>query len=251
MGVSHFLLFSQTDSTTNFRIARFPQGPTLYFRVLSFSLMREILKLQKKPKSTTMEYLTAPLLVLNNIPMQTPQGKLLCSMLQNMFPTIDTSRVELSKIRRVVLFHYDREAETLEFRHYIINIKLIGLSKSIKRIIHSEIPDLSNFADAAEFVLKAEANLSDSEVEPDSVVTFNQEDNSGKKNKKTHQQSVNLIESGPRMTLRLIKVTDGLNAGKVLYHVPDEPETKDDSDQDMNDGPDDDDNDNDDEKDIE
>jgi ribosome biogenesis protein SSF1/2 len=221
MGVSHFLLLSQTESCTNLRMAKFPQGPTLYFRIQAYSLMKEVAALQKKPKSPGSEFLTAPLIVLNNMPVETSHGKLMCSMFQGMFPTINTTKVKLAEIRRVVLFHYDREKDTVEFRHYTINVKIVGVSKSVKRIIRSEIPDLGNFADAAEFVLKAEANLSDSEFEEDSVVTLAQ-NYPGVANNKSQQRSINLVECGPRLNLKLIKVTDGLNAGKVLYHVPDE-----------------------------
>jgi ribosome biogenesis protein SSF1/2 len=194
--------------------------------------MKDIAALHKKPKSPGSEFMTAPLLVLNNMPVETSHGKLLCSMFQNMFPTINTTKVKLADIRRVVLFHYDREKETVEFRHFTITVKMIGVSKSVKRIIRSEIPDLSNFADAAEFVFKAEANLSDSEYEADSVVTLAQ-NYPGVGNAKSQQRSINLVECGPRMTLRLIKVTDGLNTGKVLYHVPDEKVTREDSDEEL------------------
>lgn len=232
MGVSHFLLVSQTENYTNLRIARFPQGPTLYMRIQSYSLMKDVLALQKKPKSPGNEFRTAPLLVLNNMPVESSHGKLLCSMFQNMFPTINTGKVKLGDIRRVVLFHYDREQDLVEFRHFLITVKLVGVSKSVKRIIRSEIPDLGNFADAAEFVLKAEANLSDSEMEPDSVITLAQ-DYPGSVNTKSQQRSINLVECGPRMTLRLIKVTDGLNAGKILYHIPEESLSKDDDDEEI------------------
>ncbi len=240
LGVTHLLMFSQTESATNLRMARLLQGPTCYFRITSFSLMTDVLSIQKKARVCEADYLVAPLLVLNNFPVDTPQGKLMCSMLQGLFPTINTARVKLADVRRVVLFHYDREGDTVEFRHYAIGVKTVGLCKSVKRIVRSQIPDMGNFADAADFVLKAEANLSDSEVEGDSIVTMDIEpplsfpaqrraaagrqpiiDRQGERaGARTQQRGINLIECGPRMTLRLIKVTDGLNAGKVLYHVP-------------------------------
>lgn len=219
LGVSHLMLLSQTDSTTNLRLGKFPQGPTLYLRILNFSLMKEVTALQRKPRSPSSEYRTAPLLVLNNMPLESSHGKLLCSMLQNMFPSINTSKVKLSEVRRVVLFNYDSQEDVIEMRHYFINVKITGLSKSVKRIIRAEIPDLGNFADAAEYVLKAEANLSESEVEPDSVVTLGPETSGPESASKSQQRSVQLIECGPRLTMRLVKVTEGLNTGKVLYHA--------------------------------
>lgn len=234
MGVSHIMMFSQTDSTTNLRVGKFPQGPTCFFQVLEYSLMKDVLALQKKPKSPGSEYNCAPLLVLNNFPVESSHGKLLCSMFQNMFPTINTTKVKLATIRRILLFHYDREQDRIEFRHFTVAVKLVGVCKSVKRLIRSEIQDLGNFADAAEYVLKAEANLSDSEVEPDSVVTLGQ-DYRGESNTKSSQRSINLVEAGPRMTLRLIKITDGLNNGKVLYHVPTEEIQTDDSNEELDD----------------
>lgn len=222
LGVSHLLLLSQTDATTNLRLGKFPQGPTLYFRLLRFSLMKEVMALQRKPRSPSAEYKTAPLLVLNNMPMESSHGKLLCSMLQNMFPSINTAKVKLSEVRRVVLFDHDAQEDVIEMRHYLINVKAMGLSKSVKRIIRAEIPDLNNFADAADYVLKAEANLSESEVEPDSVITLGQDYPGPGRAANLQQRSVQLTECGPRLTMRLVKVTEGLNTGKVLYHAPTE-----------------------------
>lgn len=219
LGVSHLILLSQTDSTTNLRLGKFPQGPTLYFRILSFSLMKEVTGLQRKPRSPSSEYRTAPLLVLNNMPLESSHGKLLCSMLQNMFPSINTSKVRLSEVRRVVLFNYDAQEDAIEMRHYFINVKATGLSKSVKRIIRAEIPNLSNFADAAEYVLKAEVNLSESEMEPDSLITLGPDHPTPEYATKSQQRSVQLVECGPRITMRLVKVTEGLNTGKVLYHA--------------------------------
>lgn len=226
LGVSHLLLLSQTDSTTNLRLGKLPQGPTLYFRVLRFSLIREILALQRKPRSPSTEYRTAPLLVLNNMPLESSHGKLLCSMLQNLFPSIHTAKTKLSEVRRVVLFDYNAQEDVIEMRHYVINVKLVGLSKSIKRLVRSEIPDLNNFADAAEYVLKAEANLSESEVEPDSVLALDQDCADPGNVARSQQRSIQLSECGPRLTLRLVKVTEGLNTGKVLYHVSGEATLK-------------------------
>lgn len=218
MGVSHIMLVSQGEASMMLRIGKFPQGPTLFFGILNYALMKDVLAIQKKPRPPGSEYTTAPLLVLNNMPIESSHGKLLCSMLQGMFPTINTGKVRLAEIRRVVLFHYDREEDTVELRHYTIIVKQVGVSRSVKKIIRSEIQDLSTFADAAEYVLKAEANLSESEMEPDSVVTLGQNYH-GEPDSKGSQRSINLYESGPRLTLKLFKMMEGLNKGKVFYRA--------------------------------
>lgn len=215
--VSHFMLVSQSENATNLRIGKFPKGPSLYFRIQSYMLAKDVMAAQKNPKSPGLEYATAPLLVLNNFDVESSEGKLLCSMFQGMFPTINTSKVKLVDIRRVALFNYDRETQTIEMRHYAINVKVTGVSKLVKRIVRSDIPDLGAVNDIGDFVLRAAAE-SESEFEPDSVVTLGQ-DYHGQANTKSSQRSIALTEMGPRLTLKLVKVLDGFCEGEVLYHT--------------------------------
>lgn len=218
LGVSHFVLLTQTEETLNLRLAKFPQGPTLYFRIHGFTLHKDIQASTHRPRSFLHEFDTAPLLVLNNFNNTTSvEGKLMCTMLQSMFPTVNTGKVKLSEIRRVVLCHYNREEDMVEFRHYAIHIKLVGVSKTVKRILKADIPNLSQFDDISEFIMK-EAAGSDSEVEEDSVVTLGQ-DYLGALNKKSSKRAINLVEIGPRIKMQLIKILDGFCAGKTLYHI--------------------------------
>ena len=218
LGVTHFMLLTQTEETLNLRLAKFPQGPTLYFRIHGFTLHKDIQACANRPHSFLHEFDTAPLLVLNNFNSSTSvEGKLVCTMLQSMFPTVNTAKVRLSDIRRVVLCHYNREEDMIEFRHYAITVKMVGVSKTVKRILKADVPDLSQFDDISEFIMR-EAAGSDSEVEEDSVVTLGQ-DYVGKMNKKSSKRAVNLIEIGPRIKMQLIKILDGFCAGKTLYHI--------------------------------
>lgn len=215
--VSHFMIMSQSETSTNLRIAKFPKGPSLYFKVQSYILAKDVLASQKSPKSPGLEFATAPLLVLNNFDVESSEGKLLCSMFQGIYPTINTTKVKLVDIRRVVLFHYDRENGLIEMRHFSINVKVTGVSKLVKRIVRSDIPDLGAVADIGDFVLRAAAE-SESEVEPDSMVTLGQ-DYHGHANTKSSQRSIALAELGPRMSLKLVKILDGFCEGDVLYHA--------------------------------
>jgi ribosome biogenesis protein SSF1/2 len=45
------MMFTQTDIATWMRLARSPAGPTLTFRVHSYSTMRDVVGLQKRPIS--------------------------------------------------------------------------------------------------------------------------------------------------------------------------------------------------------
>ncbi len=42
IGVTHLLIFGQTDAGTNLRILRAPRGPTLTFRVNKYALAKDV-----------------------------------------------------------------------------------------------------------------------------------------------------------------------------------------------------------------
>ncbi|KAI8381117.1 Brix domain-containing protein [Radiomyces spectabilis] len=218
LGVTNFMIFSRTEKNVNLRICRVPRGPTLTFRVAEYALAKDCLALQRNPKSSDAEYHKSPLLVLNNFKQEGKEFKVMTAMLQNMFPAIEIQTMQLSQARRVLLFNYNEETKMIDVRHYSIGVKATGVSKSIKRVINTDVPDLGNFEDIADYVLK-EAIISESDVEdgPESTVTLAQ-NFPGRNNRKNEQRAVKLHELGPRLTLELIKVENGLCSGEVLYH---------------------------------
>ncbi|KAI9281325.1 Brix domain-containing protein [Umbelopsis sp. AD052] len=218
LGVSHFMIFSRTEKGTNMRIARVPRGPTLTFKVEQYALAKDVLAMQRSPKSPGVEFLTSPLLVLNNFNQEGKQFKLMTTMFQNMFPSINVQTMQLADARRVVLLNYNSDTNMIDFRHYAIGVKPIGVSKSVKKIITTEVPNLADLEDISEYVLR-EAVISESDVEdgPESTVTLGQ-DYVGRGNRQSEQRAIRLHEIGPRMQLTLTKVENGLCGGEVLYH---------------------------------
>ncbi|KAK3817327.1 MAG: Brix domain-containing protein [Benniella sp.] len=217
LGVTHFVILSRTDHGTNLRIARVPRGPTLSFQVKTYSLAKDIAAMQKSPKSPGSEFNLAPLLVLNNFG-DSKELKLVSTVFQNMFPPINIQSMHLADARRVVLLNYNSETKHIDFRHYNVSVKPVGVSKSIKRVITTEVPDLQGFSDISEYVLRgAYASESDIEDGPESTVTLGQ-DYIGRNNRKQDQRAIKLVELGPRMELRLVKIQAGLCDGEVLYH---------------------------------
>ena len=88
--------------------------------------------------------MTPPLVVLNNFSQSVESHtKLMRVTFQHMFPTINIKTVRLSECRRVVLFHLTEEG-TVEMRHYAVRANPVGVSKSVKRIIESKLPDLGS-----------------------------------------------------------------------------------------------------------
>ncbi|ORE21092.1 Brix-domain-containing protein [Rhizopus microsporus] len=212
LGVTHFVIFSRTEKNVNLRICRVPRGPTLTFRVVEYALAKDCLALQRNPKTSDTEYRTSPLIVLNNFQQPGKEFKVMTAMLQNMFPSIDVQTIQLSQAKRVLLFNYNEDTQQIDVRHYSIGVKATGVSKSIKRVVNTDLPNLGDFEDISDYILK-EAIVSESDVEdgPESTVTLPDQ-------RRNEQRAVRLYEIGPRMTLELVKVENGICGGEVLYH---------------------------------
>jgi ribosome biogenesis protein SSF1/2 len=62
--------------------------------------------------------------------------------------------MKLSDAKRVVLFHLNPETNIIEMRHYRITVKTLGISKSVKSIIQTKVPDLRGYNDISEYIMK-------------------------------------------------------------------------------------------------
>ncbi|KAJ3118420.1 hypothetical protein HDU96_001938 [Phlyctochytrium bullatum] len=135
--------------------------------------------------------------VLNNFQDDEKHLKLLVSVFQNMFPAINVKTMKLTEARRVVLFHRDPETDKIEVRHYSIDVKSIGVSKSVKTIIQADVPDLHSFQEIGDYILRgAYASESDVEDGPESSVTLPQK-YVGRGNRKAERRAIKLTELGP------------------------------------------------------
>ena len=219
LGVTHLLVLSRSPLSVNFRIIRNPQGPTIHFKVEKYSLARDVLASQKRPVIYEELFDHPPLVVLNGF---TVEGKkhlqLAQTLIQNMFPTIDMDKIKLATIRRALLLQYSAEDDLIDFRQYSIKAVPAGVSRSVKKLLQNKIPDLSKYEDICDFVLKP-GQLSDSEFEGEQVELELPQDIGGPGKKKGQRTKIRLIEIGPRMSLRLTKIEEGINDGEVLYHA--------------------------------
>ena len=182
---------------------------------------------------------------------------LVSSMFQNMFPSINVTSVKVNTIRRCVLINLDAKTQKMEFRHYTIKVVPVGMSKPLKKIVQGKVPNLSRYQDMSEYLAGNHYTkiseildkftpfclyitfldrcaiendiflfnigggaLSESEAEDDpeiSRVTLPQ-GLSSRGNMSSEQSSVRLVELGPRMTMSLVKIEEGMHDGEVLYH---------------------------------
>ncbi|KAJ3263581.1 hypothetical protein HDU77_010403 [Chytriomyces hyalinus] len=224
LGVSHLVMFSTSESNSGaklgLRMGRMPRGPTMYFNVKEYVLTKDVQGAQMRPKSPGSDFKTSPLVVLNNFNDPAKHVKLMATMFQNMFPPINVQTMKLNDARRIVLFNLDSEKGVIEMRHYSIGVKPIGLSKSVKNLVQTNIPDLNKFEDVSDYVLRsAFASESDVEDGPESTVTLAQKYvGRGNNSQTAAQRAVKLVELGPRLQLKLVKITEGLCSGEVLHH---------------------------------
>ena len=274
LGVSHLLLFSRSETgNLNLRVALTPRGPTLHFRVETYSLCKDIRRTLRHAKSAGKEYVSPPLLVMNKFVSSEASGDsqqrvpkhletLVTSIFQSLFPPISPQDTPLSSIRRVLLL--DRETSTsssnsslgndqytLNLRHFAITTKRTGLSRGVRKLDTAEnllnsrksqqrLPDLGKLTDVADYLLDPTAaggytSGSDSEVETDAEVELlghstkvldrkkleamrASTDRTKRPASRTEKRAIKLVELGPRLKLRMVKVEEGLCNGKVIWH---------------------------------
>lgn len=86
---------------------RLPRGPTLSFKIHSFSLARDVISVLKKQLVYEELFKTSPLVILNNFSGEGMQLKLIASMFQNMFPTINLTAVSRN-INAVLIYKHSK-----------------------------------------------------------------------------------------------------------------------------------------------
>lgn len=216
MGVTHFLMLSKTSTSPQLRVARTPQGPTLSFKVLEYSLVADIAKSQLRPRCPPDLFKNSPLIVLSGFGTGEQHMKLTTIMFQNIFPAIDINTVKLSSCQRIVLLNYDKEKKVIDFRHYSIRLQPVGVSRRIRKFVQThQVPNLSNLQDMSDFIAKAGYG-SESEAD-DEAAMVNLPTDIGRVNKASTKSAVRLQEIGPRMTLQLVKIEEGLCSGGVIF----------------------------------
>ncbi|XP_058584075.1 suppressor of SWI4 1 homolog isoform X5 [Neofelis nebulosa] len=219
LGVTHFLILSKTETNIYFKLMRLPGGPTLTFRINKYTLMRDVVSSLRRHRMHEQQFAHPPLLVLNSFGPHGMHVKLMATMFQNLFPSINVHKVNLNTIKRCLLINYNPDSQELDFRHYSIKVVPVGASRGMKKLLQEKFPNMSRLQDISE-LLATGAGLSESEAEPDGEhnITELPQAVAGRGNMRAQQSAVRLTEIGPRMTLQLIKIQEGVGEGNVLFH---------------------------------
>jgi ribosome biogenesis protein SSF1/2 len=178
------------------------------------------------------------------------------SVFQSLFPPINPQATPLTSIRRVMMLNREKsptkdDAYIIKLRHYAITTRKTGVSKRIRRLDptgqgHKDpkksLPNLGKLEDVADYLLDPAAggytSTSETELDTDAEVEVTEnvtkkvlnrrelqrlrageksgENPAGKSN--VEKRAVKLVELGPRMTLRLKKVEEGLCGGRIMWH---------------------------------
>jgi len=93
LNVTHLVTFSKSEVSTYMRLIRLPRGPTMTFKVLSYSLSRDVVSMLKRNQATQSQLLYHPLLIMNHFSGDGMHLKLMATMFQNMFPSINVNKV--------------------------------------------------------------------------------------------------------------------------------------------------------------
>ncbi|XP_012584812.1 PREDICTED: suppressor of SWI4 1 homolog isoform X2 [Condylura cristata] len=201
------------------KLMRLPGGPTLTFRINKYTLVRDVVSSLRRHRMHEQQFVHPPLLVLNSFGPHGMHVKLMATMFQNLFPSINVHKVNLNTIKRCLLINYNPDSQELDFRHYSIKVVPVGASRGMKKLLQEKFPNMSRLQDISE-LLATGAGLSESEAEPDGEhnITELPQAIAGRGNMRAQQSAVRLTEIGPRMTLQLIKIQEGVGEGNVLFH---------------------------------
>lgn len=91
--VSHMCIFSCSDCITTLKIGRVPRGPTLYLKIINYSLAKDVKSSLKKQLEFDEQFQHPPLVILNNFGGGEAHKKIMASMFQNMFPPLNLTKV--------------------------------------------------------------------------------------------------------------------------------------------------------------
>ena len=224
-GLSHMMMFTNTDKHSYLHFAKMPKGPTVTFVIDKYCLSSDIFsKTEKDQKPLTKSFGHIPLLIMNGFhnakiseEYEAPM-KIVSMMFQSFFPPVNLGQVQMKKFKRVVLINLNlnnNNIPELEFRHYDIDMYKYSVKKTISNIINDlgKTKDLSKFNNISDYILKHSGYSSCSDNEEEGQCEIIDE-----KNKTNEKTQIKLKEIGPRLNLSIFKIQEGFFKGNVVFH---------------------------------
>lgn len=223
--VQNMLILTNTEKSGYLRFCKLPRGPTLTYKIINYTLRKDVVTSQKKPCSSPDLYLRAPLVIMKSFNEKVQgdeehefdQNELQSVMWQNLFPSIDVRHLKLLKMKRCVLLRLNTDTGNIDFRHYAIRVRPVGVSKQIRRLVtRKNIPDLGKLSSIEDMFDDGGMSSGASDGEEDQLDTSRHVDTSND-DFSTSKSAIRLVELGPRITMRLHRIQEGLLGGIRLY----------------------------------
>lgn len=223
--VENMLIVTKTEKSAYLRFCRLPRGPTVTYKILDYTLRKDVITSQRKPCSAPDLFLRAPLVIMKSFnekvkgdeEHQFDQNELQTVMWQGLFPSIDVRHIKLLKMKRCVLLRLNTDTGNIDFRHYAIRVRPVGVSKPIRRLVtRKKVPDLGKLMSIDEMLDDGGMSSGASDGEDDQLDTDRHVDTSND-DFSTSKSAIRLVELGPRLTLKLHRIQEGLLGGVKLY----------------------------------
>lgn len=223
--VQNMLIITRTEKSAYLRFCKLPRGPTVTYKILNYTCRKDVVASQKKPCSNPDLYLRAPLVIMKSFnekvkgdeEHQFDQNELQTVMWQGLFPSIDVRHLKLLKMKRCVLLRLNTDTGNIDFRHYAIRVRPVGVSKQIRRLVtRRKVPDLGKFQSIDDMFDDGGMSSGASDGEEDQLDTARHVDTTNE-DFSTSTSAIRLVELGPRMQIKLHKIQEGLLGGSRLY----------------------------------
>lgn len=138
------------------------------------------------------------------------ERKIMSTMLNNLFPSLDLGIRKPSSVKRVVLVNFDATRDIVEWRHYYVKQQPADLNNKLRKMVSNKrLPNLSDVKDLSQYFAGNVGYVSESDVDnlPNSKLEVQEATKKGQITKK--KVGLRLFEIGPRMTLKLVKIEEG------------------------------------------
>lgn len=119
---------------------------------LQYTLTRDVVSSLRRHRMHEQQFVHPPLLVLNSFGPHGMHVKLMATMFQNLFPSINVHKVNLNTIKRCLLINYNPDSQDLDFRHYSIKVVPVGASRGMKKLLQEKFPNMSRLQDISELL---------------------------------------------------------------------------------------------------
>ena len=246
LSLKHLHLFTSSMQGAMLRLGRLPHGPTLTFRVESYSTACDALRIQKKVYTSGQIHYDHPPVIICNGFSKTANNRSELRLLSQFFcslsPDLSVEKdSHLNRLSRVLFFHClmnnERATDNIGLESSVKEHKVAKASKS--REIWIEVrhygrilrPVVIRHTFAEKRISNSPVSLKHKKKKPDITgmdKPSSETDGEGKSvclpENTTYRDHrgrfrLKLVELGPRLTLRLLRVESRLCEGEIIYHA--------------------------------